>query len=152
MSQLDSIRAAIVARMNTVVSIGQVHSYERFAKATSDFRQKYETSNRILGWNVRRKAKRVMSQTLGRSVVFNEWEIKGFMSLDDADQTEILFDNLVESLGDVFLADETLGGVVASIVTPEGEAGLQLQESNPVMFLGVMCHSARLKLTTIHYQ
>jgi len=45
MSTLATIRAAIVAKLNTVAGIGQVHNYERFARAEKDFRALYETAD-----------------------------------------------------------------------------------------------------------
>lgn len=151
MSKLDNIRAAIVARMNTVTGIGQVHDYERFAKAEKDFRLLYESAGVINGWNVRRVSKRETSPYMGRTIVTNTWQLKGFRSFDDSGRSEIAFDGLVEAVGDAFRADITLGGVVETIHAEDGPAGLQVEDSGPVMFVGVLCHSARLKLNTIHY-
>ncbi|MCP4700274.1 MAG: hypothetical protein GY862_25995 [Gammaproteobacteria bacterium] len=44
---------------------------------------------------------------------------------------------------------QTLGGVVCSTVD-DSQAGIQIVDSMPVMFAGVLCHSAKLKLNTWH--
>lgn len=152
MSKLDDIRAAIVAKVNTVPGIGQVHNYERYAKQASAFISLYESSGRVLGWNVRRVRKTQVGPTFGHVEVANEWEIKGFMALNDVSSSEISFDNLVESIGDAFLGDITLGGVVDSLAKEDGTQGIQVLESAPVMFNGVLCHMAKLQLFTLHYQ
>lgn len=155
MTTLADIRSAIVAKLNGVANAGQVHSYERFAKAEKDFRALYESGaapdKRIQGWCVRRAKKRETANRFGRVTVYNHWEIRGFRSLNDADASELQFDGLIEAIGDAFRADETLGGLVEMMPEePDGEAGIQVAESGPVMFAGVLCHQATLKLMTRH--
>lgn len=70
------------------------------------------------------------------------------MSLDDETQSELAFDNLIEAARDAFREDETIGGAVET-TTVDGQAGLQLDDSGPSMFAGVLCHHARLSLATI---
>lgn len=154
MPTLTQIREAIAAKVATVANIGKVHEYERFAKGEKDFRLLYEYQGQIRGWNIRRITRAENSQVMGESNVINRWQIRGFMSLSDADASELVFDGLVEDLCAAFRADETLGGVIASTVIPtmNNLAGLQEEDSGPVMFAGVLCHSARLILHTWHIQ
>lgn len=156
MPTLTQIRDAIKATIETVPGVGLVHTYERFAIREKDFRALYETGvapdTRILGWHIRRVLTRERSPAVGRSVVANEWTIRGFMGLDDAAASELTFDGLVESIADVFRANPDLGGVVASTTQEDSElAGIQVIDSGPVMFAGVLCHSARLQLFTTHF-
>jgi len=74
------------------------------------------------------------------------------MSLDDADSTELTFDTLIESIRDAFRDDDSLGGLIFSTVidNKSNQAGVQVDETAPVLFAGVLCHSARLSLTTRH--
>jgi len=152
---LDAIRTAIVATMNTVTNVGIVHDYERYAKLEAEFKALYVAQiagkGQVRGWYVRRLATREVSQVIGRYQVTHEWLVRGFMAIEDAAGSEKVFDTLIESVRDVFRTDETLGGVVSSTVTRDA-AGLQLEESVPVLFAGVLCHSARLKLITTHDQ
>lgn len=149
---LDDIRNAIAGKIAAVPNIGKVYAYERFAKAEKDFRTLYASGGSILGWNVRRASKTETSSAPGRWWVTNKWVIKGFLSLDDAAESELVFDGLVEAIGDTFRDDVTLGGVVDSTVLQNPNvAGIQVEDSGPVMFAGVLCHSARLALHTRHY-
>lgn len=151
MPTVTQINAAIVALMNTVPDIGQVHGYERYARQLSEMLALYQTGDQVRGWHVRRAATREISPDVGRYVVDHDWQLRGFMSLSDADASERTFDALIETIRDAFRADDTLGGVVDTMITDE-RAGVQVQESTPVMFAGVLCHSVRLALTTRHYQ
>ncbi len=152
MPTLTQIRDAIAAKMATVTGIGLVHKYERFAKGEKDFRAFYEYNGQIRGWNIRRITRSETSKMMGSADVINRWRIRGFMSMSDADASELAFDGLVEGLCAAFRADETLGGLIASTVMPTmGDiAGLQEEDSGPVMFAGVLCHSASLILYTWH--
>jgi hypothetical protein len=155
MPTVTEIRAAIAAKMNTVADIGRVHDYERWAKRDKDFQDLFLSAGQIRGWIVRRTATRETSPGIGRFVVTHRWQIRGYMALDDSAASEKTFDALVEALRDAFRSDETLGGLVASTVLPDGEggeAGLQLEDHGPVMFANVLCHGARLRLATVHFQ
>lgn len=144
-------RAAIVATMQTVTGLGQVHAYERFAKQDAAFRDLYKSGDRILGWHVRRVSTRETSAVMGRYHGQIGWRIRGFMSIDDAAASEQAFDALIETLRDAVRADESLGGVVDSTLDPDsGQVGLQLDDSGPVMFAGVLCHGCTLSLTTLY--
>lgn len=148
---LDEIRNAIVAKIDGVPNVGQVHGFERYAKAEKDFRAMYEASGKILGWNVRRVSKQTTSPATGRWHATNKWQIKGFMSIDDAGNSELVFDNKIEEIGEAFRLDETLGGLIDGTVLDSPDvAGIQVEDSGPVMFAGVLCHSARLALYTRH--
>lgn len=148
---LDEIRAAIVAKIATVAGSGKVHDYERFTAVESKLLELYKSGKRIHGYHVRRVRTLEQQSAVGRYVVTNAWHVRGFMSLDDADATEKLFDIEIEKIRDAFRADETLGFAGLSTIDDE-QAGVQVLESGPVMFAGVLSHAARLALTTTHYQ
>ena len=57
-------------------------------------------------------------------------------------------DRLIEAVRVAFRHDETLGGVVETTMS-DGRAGPQLDDSGPAMFAGVLCHHARLTLSTV---
>lgn len=153
MPTLVQIRSAIAAKMAAVTNIGNVHQFERFAKGEKDFRILYEHQGQIRGWNIRRLARSETSPAVGRSHVVNKWRISGFVSLSDVDSTELMFDALLEDMCAAFRADETLGGLIAGTVLENPNvAGLQVEDSGPVMFAGVLCHSARCILYTWHIE
>lgn len=153
MSQLETIRAAIVAQMQTVPDIGRVHGWERFDKESRALHKHYITTvagePRIRGWYVHRLSEQRRRIGTGKADVLITWQVRGFMGLADADQSEITFDALIDALVAAFWGNQNLGinGLTTAV---DGEAGLQLQDSGPSLFGGAFCHSARLVLHTRH--
>jgi hypothetical protein len=144
---MDDIRNAIAGVISSVPDVGQVHTFERYAKDRSDMQKFYQTGTQILGWHIRRVRTTEDSPYLQRWSRVYRWEIRGYLSLDDSEQTELQFDNLVEDICVAFRADDTLSGLVDTCIIGK-EAGIQVLESYPVMFAGVLCHSAKLALNT----
>ncbi len=145
--------AAIKAKLEGVSGIGKVHDYERFATREKDFADLYKdvATSRIKGWNIVRTSASRRDLSIGELRVIETWRITGFMSLDDADATGKLFDALIEDIVTAFHADRTLGNTVDDIKNGDdefGEAGIQIDAVEPVMFAGVLCHRASLRLIT----
>lgn len=156
--QPSPIRQAIFDHLKTVAAIGQVQAFQRYSKRNSDLFEHYAWSNpendtksyvsEIRGWFIRRESFRqdLVANCYERTTV---WSIQGFMSLDDETQTELQFDNLLDDIESAFRSEGTLGGAVQSI-GDENERGLQLVDSGPYMFAGVLCHGAKFRLVTRH--
>ena len=149
MSDLATTRAAIVGILTGVTGIGRVHSYERYARNNKDLKDLYEIDGRLEGWFVRRISTRSQSPALKITSTVHRWRIRGYRALDDSAQREILFDTTIEQIRAAFAADATLGGVVQTI-NVDDLAGVQVDDSSPVMFAGVLCHGVRLSLSTRH--
>lgn len=146
MSEHLTLRTAIVAKLLTVTDIGTVHSFERNARDEAGFREIYAAGERVQGWHVRRVSRREGAEF---NQVFTDWEIRGFMSIEDAVETELLFDTLLDAICDAWRADPTLGGAV--LYPMDDASGVPvIADAGPVLFAGVLCHSVRLKLTTRH--
>ncbi|MEW5833653.1 MAG: hypothetical protein AB1832_01195 [Pseudomonadota bacterium] len=147
---MSAIRDAIVATIKSVANIGVVQPYERYAKGMDQLKDFYQAPGLGLrGWFVRRVAVAERERILPRSNEYTRWRIQGVMAFDDANASELVFDGLIEALRDAFRANDTLNGTVTQCALPDGsEAGLQLIDCGPVMFAGVLCHGARLQLTT----
>lgn len=156
-ASVQQLRDAIAAKIASVTNVGKVHPYERYAKSPSALATLYVSSaqggNRILGWYVRRVSTREILIDTGRNYMDHGWRVRGFMSLEDADETEEKFDTLIEAIRTAFRADPSLGGLCETYFNEAGanQAGVQLEEHAPVLFAGVLCHSARLSLTTRVY-
>lgn len=151
---VQTIRDAICTTMRTVSGVGVVHNYQRYAHGMDTLKAMYMAtgSKQLLGWHVTRLAASEYGRIQPRSVERIDWRIQGVMALDDAAQSELAFDDLVEALRDAFRNDDTLGGTVATCTQPDGnEAGLQVDDAGPVMFANVLCHGVRLSLHTIRY-
>ena len=155
---VDQIRDAIVAVLDSVPGTGEVHAFERYAATEKGFQQLYlwnagGDTRQIRGWHVRRVAWRESLHSTGRNVVAATWRLSAFMALADADESERAFDAMLDTAADAFRADPSLGGAVFDTTTGDkgASAGLQLVTAEPVMLAGVLCHSAHLTLTTLHF-
>jgi hypothetical protein len=154
MSTLSIIRDAIAQKHRSVTDVGIVHAHERFTRDEEKFRALFvvKTANvpqQVRGWWWRRVG--TQEKTLNTGTVMNvpTWECRGYMALNDANQSELEFDELIEAFRDLVRADPTLGGVCDP--NPGEEDGVQVLDSGPVMFCGVLCHSAVLQLKTWSY-
>lgn len=141
--------------MRAVPRIGIVHPYERYAVKREAFQALYmwqpperSQPRELRGWFIRRLATRELDDTSTKTVVQIDWQIRGYMALQDALASEVTFDNLVEQLRHAFQADLTLGGLLDDELVAGAPLGPQLVESAPYMFAGVLCHGVRLDWTT----
>lgn len=154
MTDVATIRAAIKAKLLTVADIGVVNDYEPYIEQMSELKKKYVATiageDQLRGWQIRRFSQRQVFSDIGRWSVYTTWRLRFFMAMKD--ESEKVFDDLVEAAGEAFRLDDNLGAaVVFSSIDPESnEAGLQLEESIPVFFCNVLCHSARFALRTQH--
>jgi hypothetical protein len=156
MSTLAEIRAAIVAMHRAVPDVGEVHDRERYARSEEKFRELFVmtpagAAKQVRGWWWRRTATRESTVSTGTVMNVHIWQCRGYMALNDEDGSELVFDTLIEALRDVVRADPTLGGVCEQNSAEDGEDGVQVTDAGPVMFCGVLCHSAVLQLKTWSY-
>lgn len=152
---LDTIRAAIVERLAAVPGVGKVHEYQRFAAQEAPFRALFNYldpasgAGRLLGWDVHRQATLERRDDFVHEEVLT-WRLRGFMAIADAEASEHLFDTLIEAVRAAFRVDHNLAGAVAS-TDYNDFCGLQLDDSGPAMFAGVLCHAATFTLYTRVY-
>lgn len=154
MSALADIKAAIKTRMETITGVGTINTFERYDNNLNGLAQHYGSGGTLKGWHIRRvttQVRELRAGTPSRKEVLHNFQIRGFMAIKDAAESEAAFDLIVEAMRPAFFADETLGGTVNTISFPD-QAGIQLRDSGPVMFAGVLCHAARLDLRTRHFE
>lgn len=150
-TELSTIRNAIAATISAVPSVGVVHKFERYAAKSNDFKALFVgESGQLLGWTIRRIRTEESEYDSLTNRVIHHWRIVVAMGLEDSKESEIAFDDLIEAVREAFRLDETLGGVVETMVF-DNLAGLQLEDSGPAMFGGTLVHSARLALATRGY-
>lgn len=149
MSTTEQIREAIATTLETVTDIGVVHRYERYAHQAGPLAALYGWEGQLRGWHIRRVAVSESRLDTAPEIV-TRWEIRGYLALADAAETELTMDALIDAARAAFRADPTLGGTVATTAA-EGVVGLQLADSGPVLFGGVLCHKAVLTLNTRQY-
>jgi len=105
----------------------------------------------LRGWYVHRYDFNQNTPMSGRTVKITTWHIRGFSGFDDENESGLVFDNLIDAIATTFRDDITLGGLTSGTDLEDGEVGIQLLESKPVMFANVLCHSALLQLTTVEF-
>lgn len=152
----DPVLSAIAARWSSVPDIGPVHAYERYGKDKPQMLALYEHAGQIRGWYIQRRAVREVSAALGLSMEVATYAIVGFLSLSDAGATEQVINDLVDAGRAAFRAEPTLGGLVFELCDATSDAdgketGIQVDGVGPVMFAGVLCHCARLRLVVSRY-
>lgn len=159
MTTLATIRAAIKARLLTVANIGQVHDYERFAATQAAFLGLYQTgvapNARILGWWFDLATERRMEVETGLLRVVRSWQLIGFCGLEDADGTAKIVQDLCQAIVIAFVADRQLGGAVIDqrdLDANRTAVGPQIDGVQLVMFAGVSCHRASLRITTENHE
>ena len=151
-SILAAHRAALATLLSGVDGAGLVHLEEPYAKTQAAFQALYQWANpatgekQVRGWFLHRLRTQEQELGVGRVMNVHTWRVRGFMALLPPASGQA-FDELIESMRDAFRADPTLGGVAQP--GPVGQpSGVQVVESGPVVFSGVLCHSAQLELKT----
>lgn len=155
---MPAARSALLAVLAAVPAVGLVHSRERFASSEAEFRKLYLYSPaqavdgfglepHIRGWYLRRTATAEVNAN-GRILNEHRWLIRGYLAFKDAVESELIFDELVERIRSAVRVDTTLGlpGMLGG--STQEERGVQLASAGPVMFAGLLCHSAMLELST----
>ena len=155
MTSVEDLRAKHKTMFEAVASIGNVHDYERYLKDQSKLRSLYVStaqggSSRVYGWNVRRVRTVETLVSTGRNFQDHYWRFRGYLSIDDAEGSEKLFDIQIEAIRAAYRADPTMGGLCDTQFNEQnaGQGGMQLEESEPVLFCDVLCHAVRYGAAT----
>ncbi len=156
MSVLADIRTAIVAQMLLVPDIGRVHDRERYHSNEAKFRALYVMTptakpEQLRGWWLARTATAEVSVSTATVMNVHTWQWRGYMAFADDQATALEFDELIESYRALLRENPTLGGVCEQNPMTQEPDGVQVLDSGPVMFCGVLCHSAVLQLKTWNY-
>lgn len=159
MSTLAAIRAAIVAMHQAVPGVGQVHDRERYLRTEDKFSELYVydpaggAARQLRGWWWRRVSTEEKTIGTGTTMNVHTWQCRGYMALNDAEASELAFDELIEAFRAAVRADPSIGGVCeqSPYMDGDGTDGVQVVDAGPVTFCGVLCHSAVLQLRTWSY-
>lgn len=145
MTTTSQMRAQILEKIYPIPAIGPVHAYERFVVQQSKLKELYTLDDKLLGWNVRRAG--FKKTALGDAIYLmrNKWEVSGYMSLEDEQESELKFDYLTDLVQLQLSNDPTFGGLGAWPENYEINAKIE-----PVMFCGVLCHQAVITFETEH--
>jgi hypothetical protein len=152
------IRDWIVAQLNTVPNIGAVHSYQRYADREKQLADLYQHNGRLHGWFARRVSVVERQLASGCNTEQSIWLIQGYLAMNDATASELEFDALLDGIRETFKTDGfdpwrvMANGEEINLMYTEQplkeQMGFAVLDSQPVLFAGVLCHSARCQLIT----
>lgn len=149
MSKQTAIRAAIVGLLNSV-KVGEFHPKERYAKNQRDMVKLYgETIN---GGFIRLTSRKRSKLYEGRNKITLRYQITYLHFFSDDNDSQITFEDNLEAFDDAFMATDIIEPLTdASHWTDDG-AGLAVDDAQPVMFAGVLCHRALMTITLEYFE
>ena len=139
----QEIRNEIIKTLSGIPDIGKIQPFERYAREPATLKNFYIKEKELCGWYVRRTSVREEAWTSGRNKVFQDWQIVGFMGLSDADASEILFNAKIDAIRRAFRT--------CALQSADETGEVQVSAIQPVMFCGILCHTAELTLQTVSY-
>lgn len=139
----QEIRNEIIKTLSGIPDIGKIQPFERYAREPATLKNFYIKEKELCGWYVRRTSVREEAWTSGRNKVFQDWQIVGFMGLSDAEASEILFNAKIDAIRRAFRT--------CALQSADETGYVQVSAIQPVMFCGILCHTAELTLQTVSY-
>lgn len=135
-------RLKIKEIIQRVPNSGPVHEYSRWTTDWNQFLALFQdpVSKRVLGWEISRQAAPGTYLTNVEEEVIHTYLIRGYMALKDADQTEILFNALIEEIRVEFRQDFTLGGL------NELPRGFEVRVIDERTFGATLCHYCEIAI------
>lgn len=133
----NAINTQISAILETVDGMGIVHRYERWAAHWSEFLAQFRDANGLInGWMVSRQA--TPAEWAGNPFVerTHSFRLRGLYGHNDAEATEITFQDLVDAVQDAFDGNPTLNGAV------KDHQPLQVKTVELRVYGTVLCHYA----------
>jgi len=147
---MSTVRDAIVAKLNAVPGIGKVNAYQRYADEMRDLEAMYVADGVLLGWFVSRVGVVELTAKNRMTIEKNKWLISGFMAINDANASELVFDDLLDLVRDAFRTEQ-LEEAPGRIIYRDDigkQTGIAIDDVVPALFAGVLCHFAKCTLIT----
>ena len=140
---LEAIRNQLKTDIEAVSGIGKVHSYNRYIKDWKSYTREFTKNDKVNNWEiVRTDFTRAVHASAGSEAgveyVIHTFTIRGFYGLSDNLESEITFQDLVESVCTALRNDPTLSGEAECIYyTPDRPVTGRIYHD----YLGeVLCH------------
>lgn len=141
--------ADIKTKLETVSDIGIIHIYERQIIDPAKFIALFKApSGKICGWEITRRA--ASEHQRGAFFRHHQFVLKGYMGLQDATASSVLFQDLADAVCDAFrLADPEAPGATWYYKNGDNDtaAPVQIEIINDRMFGGILCHCAEISLS-----
>jgi hypothetical protein len=147
----DPIRDEIVARLTAIPGIGVVHGYQRYASRARQLADLYVYNGQLRGWFVRRVGQIETTHSANQNEEKTRWLIRGYLAVNDADASELVFDGLLDAARNAFKTDWLDAPFTGGVMFRDEESkqtGVTIDEQAPVLFADVLCHAAKCTLVT----
>lgn len=143
---IDTIRLKIKNLLLTIDGIGRVYDYKRYSADWGSYKELFIKDSKVNEWEVQRIGFQIQprgSQAVQGKVkdTLHDLVIRGFYAFTDVPSSEKTFDTLIDSVTNLFIANQDLDGTCEIINIPV---------VGTIVFghLGsVLCHVVDIKLS-----
>lgn len=141
-SSYIQITDVIAARMGTIPGIGKIHGYQRHVNDPEKRKTLFVDTDkqRLCVWMISRISFGDTQYASTANEINSEYVIRGYMAVDDAKESEHIFQKLINSISDLFRPQDDLNGLV------EMCGPIQARSIGYVEWSGVFVHAAELSL------
>lgn len=138
-----SARTQLITRLKALNTLGQLHEFERYSKNTSDLAKLYAHNGIVAGGFLRWTTAKTSMYALGAFEHRHVFELVLIRGWNDAEQSQLVFDQSIELLQTSFETDQRVGDWIC---TESDAFGFELVRNEPAMFAGVLVHYAVLRI------
>jgi len=149
MSKQTAIRAAIITILNSVNS-GEFYPKERYSKSQRDMAKLY--GEQVNGGFIRLVSRKRERLYQGRDKITLRYQVTYLHFFSDVDNSQITFEDNLEVFDDAFIATDIIEPLTQATHPEDGDAGLSVDDAQPVTFAGVLCHRALMTITLEYFE
>ena len=135
-------QTGLIDSSHASATLGMVHKYERYSADWNKFIALFKdpVTSRIFGWEIRRASMPAEKLSNMEQQNTHIYQIKGYLAVQDSDQTELLFNSKIEELCALFRGNHTLDETCLDA----GAISVDVIEERT--FGSVLCHYAELRM------
>ncbi len=139
MALITQIRARVKSDLQAITGIGVVHDYERFTVDPATFAAFFISAGHVNGWTVAAGMDSAWSSTheVDR---FYRVTIRGYRVVNDAEGSQKLFDEQIDTVMTALENDWKLGGLIENL-----EGGIDAGDPEYRLFGEVLCHYIEIR-------
>ena len=136
----------ITSRLAAVPNVGRVHHYQRNLNALETVKAEFFDHNlgRIAAWTCSRESFTDTQSSNIENTRVSTWVLRGYMSVEDSQATEVLFQQVIDNICEAFRPQDDLGDTVELIQPVQARTIGYSMLGKPDS--GILCHSAELVL------
>lgn len=140
---MNELRNALLGRLNSL-NLGKLYAYERYVSKAKDLHDLYVHEGRLQGGFIRRPTAKVTPGGSLGNRTRQDFELTLLRAFDDAGESELHFDNQLDSAIADFTNNHRLDGWSCAV---GDRLGFELVKNSPAMFAGVLVHYAVLRIS-----